>query len=144
MFMFNSIFLSVVPIDEEKTRKRIYEELPKCNWLEEKIKNIELAKQEEERRNSLDKLIDEELSRRKPILNSNNDAKVKWMYFFLIVKCFDESINFQEKSCENVAPTESSVSSSNSPASTRQSQVFQHNQSASTSSESLSDITAIK
>ena len=86
MFMFNSFSLSVVPIDEEKTKKRIYEELPKCNWLEEKIKNIELAKQEEERRNSLDKLIDEELSRRKPILNSNNDAKVKWMYFFIIVK----------------------------------------------------------
>ena len=40
----------VVEWDEEKTRKRIYEELPKCNWLEEKIKNIELQKKEGERR----------------------------------------------------------------------------------------------
>ena len=36
--------------DSDKTKKRIFYELPKCNWLEEKIKDIEQSKRTEEMR----------------------------------------------------------------------------------------------
>ena len=36
--------------DSDKTKKRIFYELPKCNWLEEKIKDIEQSKKTEEMR----------------------------------------------------------------------------------------------
>ena len=39
-----------VVVDNDKTKKRIFYELPKCNWLEEKIKDIEKTKKSEEQR----------------------------------------------------------------------------------------------
>ena len=35
-------------LDAVKTNKRISLELPKCNWLEDKIKDLELTKRAEE------------------------------------------------------------------------------------------------
>eukprot|EP00091_Calanus_sinicus_P007252 TRINITY_DN18215_c0_g1_i1.p1 TRINITY_DN18215_c0_g1~~TRINITY_DN18215_c0_g1_i1.p1 ORF type:complete len:166 (+),score=43.49 TRINITY_DN18215_c0_g1_i1:130-627(+) len=49
--------------DAVKTNKRISHELPKCNWLEDKIKDLELTKRAEECR----RLIEEELSTRRSI-----------------------------------------------------------------------------
>lgn len=37
-------------LDTEKTNKRICYELPNCNWLEDKIKDIEFAKKQEQNR----------------------------------------------------------------------------------------------
>ena len=34
--------------DEVRTNKRISQDLPKCNWLEDKIKELELSKRAEE------------------------------------------------------------------------------------------------
>jgi len=50
-------------LDAVKTNKRISLELPKCNWLEDKIKDLELTKRAEECR----RLIEEELSTRRSI-----------------------------------------------------------------------------
>jgi len=49
--------------DTIKTNKRISQELPNCNWLEDKIKDLELTKRAEECR----RLIEEELSSRRTI-----------------------------------------------------------------------------
>ena len=74
--------MSFEKLENEKTIKRISHELPKCNWLEEKLKEIE--KNEVRRwperistninsyhlfidRSSLDRMIEEELSQRKSI-----------------------------------------------------------------------------
>ena len=72
--------------------KRIFYELPKGNWLEEKIKDLEQTKNTEDHRrykyrfififyifgrNSLDRMIEEELSRRKSITNNmEKDSQV--------------------------------------------------------------------
>ena len=37
-------------IDLEKTKNRIHQELPKCNWLEQKIKDKEMGQKENLRR----------------------------------------------------------------------------------------------
>ena len=84
-------------VDNVKTMKRIFYELPKGNWLEEKIKDLEQTKNTEEHRrynfiflfsnfislvcrNSLDRMIEEELSRRKSITNnSEKDSQVSIM-----------------------------------------------------------------
>jgi len=56
---------AIEPLEAMKTNIRISQELPKCNWLEDKIYDSELAKRAQECR----RLIDEELSRRKSISN---------------------------------------------------------------------------
>ena len=37
-------------LDTEKTNKRICYELPNCNWLEDKIKDIEFSRKQEQNR----------------------------------------------------------------------------------------------
>ena len=42
--------MSKLLVDNVKTMKRIFYELPKGNWLEEKIKDLETKNTEEQRR----------------------------------------------------------------------------------------------